>query len=272
MTTRTRRNACIVAIATATACAAIALAQTALAGLGLDEARTRQDVLYALSQGNVNVYPAVKAFKAATPAVRVTLVTGVLGWVKAYTQSPAFKTEYDRQRQSNAPTPPKFKGTVDEELAAQRAEQQKGIDESRKSLAQMPADMRAQMEATIKQMEAQTAAMNKDPQMQAMLRQGIEMQRSEKQKAYERDVEAHAKRFPADPRVLVARRLQEFLDVSKDVDFAAKLVPAGTKQRFADPRYESKPGEWKLCYRAGKDVTDAARQFAQAWLAELGVK
>jgi hypothetical protein len=272
MRTTTLKRVWITLIVALAAWAGIVLAQTALAGLGLDEARTRQDVLYALSDGHPNYFPAVRAFKAAAPAVRVTLVKGLLAWTKTYTESAAFKTAYDKQRQSNLPAPPKFKGTVDDELAAQRAEQQKGIDDTKKSLAQMPAEMRPQMEATIKQMEEMLAKNNKDPQMQAMMRQGIEMQRAEKQKSYEQAVANHGKRYPADPKALVARRLQEFLDVSKDVDFGAKLVPAGSKQRFADPRYEQKPDQWKLCYRAGKDVTDAARQFSQAWLAELGVK
>jgi len=26
---------------------------------------------------------------------------------------------------------------------------------------------------------------------------------------------------------------------------------------------------WKLCYRAGKETTEAGRKFAQSWLGEL---
>ena len=29
---------------------------------------------------------------------------------------------------------------------------------------------------------------------------------------------------------------------------------------------------WKLCYWAGKETTEAARKFAQAWLGELKIK
>ena len=38
---------------------------------------------------------------------------------------------------------------------------------------------------------------------------------------------------------------------------------------FADAALESKPKEWKLCFRAGKPSTDAARAFAQKWLGDL---
>ena len=44
---------------------------------------------------------------------------------------------------------------------------------------------------------------------------------------------------------------------------------------FADQSLESRPAEWKMAYRAGKPATDAARAFAQTWLADLekaGVK
>jgi hypothetical protein len=38
---------------------------------------------------------------------------------------------------------------------------------------------------------------------------------------------------------------------------------------FADEKLEAKPAEWKLCFRAGKEATGAARAFAEGWLAEL---
>jgi hypothetical protein len=44
---------------------------------------------------------------------------------------------------------------------------------------------------------------------------------------------------------------------------------------FADPAVEAKPSEWKMCFRAGKPATEAARAFAQKWLNDLaaaGVK
>lgn len=264
-----RTTAAAVAAILVTASIGIIRAQGGLAALGVNEASAKREVVDALGSGYVNVYAAAKAFKAAAPSARASMVTAAFAWAKAYTESAAFKADYDKQRQADAPTPPKFKGTVDDELAAQKAEQRKSLEEMKKSIEQMPANMRPQMEATVKQTEAQFAKMDSDPQMQKMLRQGIEMRRASDQKAYEDRVKAHEKRFPPDPRTLIARRLQEFLAVSQDVDFAAKLVAAGSKMNFADPKYEDQKSEWKLCYRAGKEATSAARQAAQAWLAAL---
>jgi len=68
-----------------------------------------------------------------------------------------------------------------------------------------------------------------------------------------------------DPNATLKRRLTFFLESTKDVDFGAKLEG----RQFANADYESKPAEWKMCYRAGKDATGAAREVATAWLADL---
>jgi flagellar biosynthesis GTPase FlhF len=245
------------------------LAQGALGALGVGETDARNALVSSLSRGYVPVYMAAKAFKAAPPATRATMVRTAISWARAYTESAAFKADYARKREADAPQPPRFKGTVDEELAAQRAERLKSVEDARRNIASMPANLRPQMETMVKQMEEQNTKMDKDSQMQAMLRQAIEMQRSNDQKAYEQSVQQHEKRFPADPRTLIARRLQEFLDVSQDVDFTARLVPAGSRQRFADTRYEAKPDQWKLCYRAGREAVTSARETARAWLGSL---
>lgn len=72
-----------------------------------------------------------------------------------------------------------------------------------------------------------------------------------------------------DPNVQLKRRLQAFLETTADVDFAAKTTGSGSMRRFADEAYESKPSEWKMCFRAGPEVTKAVRAFAEEWLAEL---
>lgn len=68
-----------------------------------------------------------------------------------------------------------------------------------------------------------------------------------------------------DANVTLKKRLTLFLELSKDVDFDARLEG----RRFADATYEAKPGEWKMCYRAGREATAAAREVATAWLADL---
>ncbi|ULQ56063.1 hypothetical protein KJS94_15550 [Flavihumibacter rivuli] len=71
--------------------------------------------------------------------------------------------------------------------------------------------------------------------------------------------------IPEDPKQMVKKRLEKFMEVSATVDFDAAL----NGSRFADPRYEAKPKEWKMCFRAGKEVVAAAREEVAKWLQEL---
>ena len=79
-------------------------------------------------------------------------------------------------------------------------------------------------------------------------------------------------RYPADPRALVAIALRQFLDLSKDIDFTAQLVERDKKMRFADAALEASPPSGKCCFGPEKPATDAARAFAQKWLADLEAK
>lgn len=72
-----------------------------------------------------------------------------------------------------------------------------------------------------------------------------------------------------DPKVTLKARLQAFLDTTADVDFDAETESSGGLKRFVNEKYEAKPPEWKMCYRAGKEVTEAVRAFAKDWISEL---
>jgi len=62
--------------------------------------------------------------------------------------------------------------------------------------------------------------------------------------------------------------LQDFLRISATVDFDAEL----DGNVFVKKEYEKKSSWWKMCFRAGRDVVQAAREDAQKWLDELNKK
>ena len=97
----------------------------------------------------------------------------------------------------------------------------------------------------------------------------LRQQRSQQVLARERAMKELDAVWPPDARTLIAGRLRHFLEVSKDVAYSAPLTEQGGKRVFVDPALEAKPREWKLCFRAGKPATDAARSFAQKWLSDL---
>ncbi len=73
--------------------------------------------------------------------------------------------------------------------------------------------------------------------------------------------------YPENSKELIKDRLKYFIELSSTVDFSAKTQ--GSRKTFVNPEYEEKPSDWKMCYRAGKEVIEAARQEAQRWLNEM---
>ena len=140
----------------------------------------------------------------------------------------------------------------------------------KKNVEKMPAEMQKQMQETIKQMEAMYAKNAKDPQMVAMMKQAYAGQADSEQKEYKVRLAEYEKKYPIDCHVLIMLRLRQFLDLTKDMPFDAKLIPAGGgKMKFADPQLESKPANWKLYFRAGREVIETARAFTSEWLRQL---
>ena len=197
------------------------------------------------------------------------LVDELLGWLKAYLATPEFKEAYAKVREDAQPTAPEDRGTVDEEIQRRHEDQQAQIAEMRKNLENAPADQRKQMQEAVESTARQMEAMDKDPKMQSIIRTGIENERAQEKSRYEDALAAWQDQLPEDPGRLVAKHVHEFLEACADVDFEAKLVPNGARMKFADPKYEAKDSNWKLCFRAGKEAVAAAREFGTAWLAEL---
>lgn len=242
-----------------------------LARLGLTPAAAREGVLGPLSGGTPYDDSAYRAFKALPAAARADVVRAGLAWIKAYVASVEFQEAYRRLRESKKPAAPEPRASADDQVKAMRADMEKSIAEMKKNMAAMDAETKKQMEAVIQQLRAQMAQME-GSQQKEMMRQGTALAAEEDRKRHEEELREWEQRFPADPRVLIRRRIQEFLAMSAGVDFAAALVPRGDQMKFASAAFEQKPPEWKLCYRAGREATEAARSFARAWLAELEKK
>ena len=75
--------------------------------------------------------------------------------------------------------------------------------------------------------------------------------------------------YPANPQLLIKKRLEELLAATNDIDYTAELKEAYGKKVFVNPVYQAKSPDWKLAYRAGKETTDAVRTIAQQWLQQI---
>lgn len=240
-----------------------------LGKLGLTPASAHEGVLDALVNGQAYNEAAIRAFKALSPSARAAIVRGGLGWIKAHVNTAEFKAAYAKYREEQKPQPSEPVAQADAQMKQMKDELEKNIAEMRKNMAGLDAETRKSLEEAIKQMKAQYEEMSKNPEQMAMMQQGVEMQREENKKQYAEQLSSWEEEYPADVRLLIKKRINEFLEMSADVDYAAKLVKSGSKMRFADETCENQTANWKLCFRAGKEATEAAREFAKAWLAEL---
>ena len=254
-------------VCTATAIAAPDILQS----LGTTRAAVTSEIVSSLTSGGVYFEPVRTAFRKASPAARTAMVEQVLTWTKAFVMSPEFDKLYAAARAEAKPQPPESSApkTGEEELARLDADMAANIAEMKKNLSQVPAEMRKDMEKTIRQAEADWNKQKKDPRFLASLKEQVASEREGERDGYQDELERWNQEYPANGRTLVAKRLREFLAESSGVAYDAKLVKSGSKMRFADAKYEEKSSEWKMCFRAGKEPVEKARAFAQAWLSEL---
>lgn len=252
-------SACVVAVAGA----------DIFAQLGIPMKAAEQAAVTIISNGLHNPGLPSAAFKLLPPPVRAELATAGVAWLKTYTASPQFKAQYDNLRETHRPQPPQFEGTPEEALKREDDEQRLQAEESKRAIASLPEDQRRALEQTLAASAAAMAKMN-TPEQRKLRLDEIRAARAERMKEYEQAVANWRREYPDNPAPAIARRLREFLAVSADVDFAAALkTTEDGRSRFENPAYEAKSAPWKLCYRAGREATTAARAAVSRWLAEI---
>jgi len=252
-----------------------AMAQTgadALASLKINPADAGGAVLDMLRTGRTYHEQAFETFRALAAGDRAAVVKSGLAWIKSYAASSEFTSGYAAFRDSHKPEPPEAVPTVEEYFAKQKKDLEAQVAESRKALEAADAETRKTLETAFKQMRDQILSKEKDADQRNVIAQMLEMQRSEQQNEYTEKLAAWNRNFPEDPETLISGRIREFLEMSADVDFSAKLLEKNGVKVFGNEDYEARSQSWKLCYRAGKEATLAARAFLEKWLGELEKK
>jgi uncharacterized membrane protein YdfJ with MMPL/SSD domain len=247
------------------------VAQSSAPPLNVPPAQAKNAVVNVLNYGlgNPGLGSAASAFKALSPAARAQAAAAAVAWTKAYVASPEFKTQYAAIRQQHKPTPPTYTDTPEQEVAKQHQQSAGSPDDMKKMLDALPPDQRKQVEETLKQVQAQMAALD-TPENRKMQVDTVKAERADRQKNYEAAMVKWGTDYPDSPTPLISKRLKEFLERTANVDFDAKLTGTGHSQQFVNPDYQHKDDDWKMAFRAGRDATAAARSAVQAWLKELG--
>jgi len=257
-----------VAIA-ALAASGVALGADVLSQLGIPLGVAKEAVGNVLTAGVNNPGLPAAAFKLLPPAARAQTATAGVAWLKAYVASPDFARQYAQLRQTRKPEPPTWELTPEQELQKADDEQKQQLEDSKKVIASLPPEQRKAVEEGLKTAAEMTAKMN-TPEARKMRLDNIKAGRAAETTEYNDAVAKWKQDYPDDPKPIVARRLREFLQLSADVDFNAKLTTSNGLSTFENPAYQAKSSQWKMCYRAGREATTAARAAVQAWLAELG--
>jgi hypothetical protein len=234
-----------------------------VAEAGLSQDQLEDPFFGFLRAGHLPAHLVTPAMKALPPARRVALVKALGSAAREVFRSAAFRARWDEEVKANRPTPPAPARKPAELVAAQAAEFAATVAEMEKAMAQLPAEHQPEMRKAIDAMRSQRASA---PAVPAELLAAAEQERVASETA---EYQAALKRFPADPAVALRAQLERWLATTADVDFKAKTTAREGQRVFVEPRYEAKPSEWKLAYRAGREVTEAARAFAKGWLAEL---
>ena len=245
--------------------AAIAGAADVLSQIGVTPEAAKQAVSTLLNNGITNPGLPSKVFKLLPPEARASAAAAGVAWLKAYTATPEFSQQYAKIRDARKPDAPVFEGTPEDELKKANEETARQLEESKTALAALPPEQRKQLEESMKK----AAAAQDDPEMRKARLDAIKTERANRTKEYQTALANWQRDFPERPAAVVAKRLREFLDVTASVDFTATLKPQDNVMLFEKSEYQNKPAAWKLCYRAGKEATTAARAGVQTWLKEL---
>jgi hypothetical protein len=243
-------------------------AQNHLASLGISEGRAKEAVFDSFITDTISLAGKGEVFTAASPDARVGIVNFALTLARTFAESGDFKQRYADHREANGPDPLPEEQTADAVLAKQRAGFEDQVVQMRKLFDQITPEQRKTLEDGWDDMRRQLTEMETGPR-RAELDQLLKQQRAQQVLARARAMKEFDAIWPPDSRTLVASRLRHFLDATKDVAYSAQLSDRAGKRVFVDPALEAKSKEWKLCFRAGKPATDAARSFAQKWLSDL---
>ena len=246
-------------------------AKTLLQTLKLSEDDAKNTIFSDISSNSFYL-PGIKELKSIALNDRAAQVEVVGKYVKDFTATEEFKKQYNKYRESRKPSPPEKPKTSAELKKEYKENMQKSISEMKVSKSQAPADQQAMFDETIKMLEDQLKEIDNpnnpmfSPEMDQYSQMGYEQQMEQ----HKKDIVEWETKYPVNnPKPLIKTWLESFLEQSKDVDFDAQTAIDKNRTLFVKQEYERKSNFWKLCYRSGKETTEAGRKFAQTWLGEL---
>lgn len=202
---------------------------------------------------------------------RAAATADLLAYTRQYLSGPAFKAAYDKLRRESKPTEPTDNSRTNEQI------RQDKIDETKKLLANTEntirtadGEMKKAMQPIL-DMHKKNLAAWQDPNSKeiAQLYQAQVDLRKRELADYKKYTKEWEQRYPEDNKVFIRTRIQQYLALAATVDFTATTHESKGKQVFDKSEYQGRNNDWKMIYRAGKEVYEVTRSFAEKWLPEL---
>jgi hypothetical protein len=200
---------------------------------------------------------------------RGAVTQNLLPYTKKYLLSEAFKKEYALLKENNKP--------VQQKIQSPEEMQQETIAQYKKGVSDMEAIVK-KADATLKPTFEKALADDKkqlkeaeDPKNKAYLNYAKNYPQLLKniEEQHKNLIAVWKNKYPTNYILFVKQRLIQFLEETKDIDFAAELISKNGKKTFANKNYENKSSRWKMAFRAGKEVIFPARTFVEQWVNEI---
>ena len=216
-------------------------------------------------------YGGAKLAKNIAVNDRAAVIKQLVSHAREYYAGQEFKKAYDDYRKRTMPQAPKpLPITAESIKESEKKRLERNLATAENNLNSTNPKIKNGAPSAIERIKKELAALE-DPNNPTIKRQLDNAARSYEagMKQYQEKLKKYEEDFPADHNVLLAKRLQQVLDITADVDYDAELKEVYKKMKFVNPVYEKKPAGWKLAYRAGKETTGLVRAEAEKWLKEL---
>ena len=247
-----------------------AVADDVWAKLGISEPEAQRNITNSFLNGRFQ-YSGAKLAGSIAVGNRVAVVNELVAYAKKYWNSPELKTAYQNLRTRRMPADPQITELTATTVKAEEKERlEKLLKTAEEGLNSPNPKIKNGAPGRVEHIKKQLSELD-DPANSTIKKRLDDAARSNEY-ALKRHSEALQKfnaMYPENMNEMLKKRLQEILDYTEDVDYAAELKEQYGKKVFVNPVYEKKPAEWKLAYRSGKEATEAVRAAARQWLVDL---
>lgn len=239
--------------------------------LGLSRQTGTDGIRNSFLNGYLYYYGARNAKNLAV-SDRAAVARDLLQYTKEYISGEEFKKQFDEIRKQAKPQEPALKPlrSIAEIQKDEIAKTEKSIREAEKTIKELSPDIAKGIQPVL-DMHRKNLKEYQDPNHRnfAAIAMGEKYEQEDAIRRYKEQMERWERDYPESINAFIAGKLKKMLEYTNGIDYNAALVEKYGKKRFVNPAYEGKRTEWKQGFRAGKEVTEQARSFAQKWLAEL---